>query len=184
MRGNGFCGSIGWVGRISALGSRLLLSSEYNRVATPSCLRLFTQTMLQALALALTTAGSSRPARMAMMAITTSNSIRVNAWFEKRPPRFISRVAPMNVGDGAVARASRPRWRGDGRDARPTTWRFLGGSLNLPGGEGRGEGANSRFRHSLWDFIEKIWNLIAVLEWSFLVLLQVLLQAFARARYP
>src|SRR6266540_4592283 len=49
------------------------------RKAKPICLRLLTQLMRWARALALAKAGRSRPARMAMMAITTSNSISVKA---------------------------------------------------------------------------------------------------------
>src|SRR5262245_23121584 len=45
----------------------------------PSCLRLLMQYDWAALDLALERAGRSIPARIAMIAITTSNSIRVNA---------------------------------------------------------------------------------------------------------
>src|SRR5687767_12371588 len=44
-----------------------------------SCLRLLRQTVLWAFCFALLRAGRSIPARIAMIAITTSNSIRVNA---------------------------------------------------------------------------------------------------------
>src|SRR4051812_42951930 len=47
--------------------------------ATPSCLRLFWQLMRAAASRTFWTAGNSRPIRMAMMAITTSNSIKVKA---------------------------------------------------------------------------------------------------------
>ncbi len=47
--------------------------------AMPICLRLFLHWMLAAAVRTCWTAGSSKPIRMAMMAITTSNSINVNA---------------------------------------------------------------------------------------------------------
>src|SRR5262245_50131413 len=53
-------------------------------MAMPSCLRLLTHWMRVALALAVERAGRSKPARIAMMAITTSNSINVNAVFGTR----------------------------------------------------------------------------------------------------
>jgi len=47
--------------------------------AKASCLWLFMQVMAWALILALLRAGSNMPAKMAIMAITTNNSINVNA---------------------------------------------------------------------------------------------------------
>src|SRR5262245_20001806 len=47
--------------------------------ASASCLRLLTQGVVPAFVLAFANAGSNIPARMAMMAITTSSSIRVKA---------------------------------------------------------------------------------------------------------
>src|SRR5439155_6089749 len=47
-----------------------------------SCLRLFRQTMAWALALARDSAGRRSAAKMAMMAITTSNSIKVKPLFD------------------------------------------------------------------------------------------------------
>src|SRR6266511_3637282 len=156
MRGNGFCGSIGWVGRISALGSRLLLSSEYNRVATPSCLRLFTQTMLQALAL--TTAGSSRPARMAMMAITTSNSISVNARFDERPPGTLSPASGAEEASSRFMDRLDPifgaHWDHEPMEvslARPSD------TLSPSGGEGWGEGVR-RFMSIPHGFLTAHWD--------------------------
>ena len=55
------------------------LSPEYITQARPSCLLLFMQEMAWALSLALLRAGRSRAARIAMMAITTSSSMRVKA---------------------------------------------------------------------------------------------------------
>src|SRR6266487_1480792 len=45
----------------------------------PICLRLFVHTIRNAFALAMLSAGSNNAARMAMIAMTTSNSISVNA---------------------------------------------------------------------------------------------------------
>ena len=50
----------------------------YSAVAKPICLRLFLHCVETACDLALARAGSSSAARMAMMAMTTSSSIRVN----------------------------------------------------------------------------------------------------------
>src|SRR5207249_4025311 len=55
------------------------LSFAQIRNARLVCLRLFRQAIRLALALARESAGSRSPAKMAMMAITTSNSISVNA---------------------------------------------------------------------------------------------------------
>src|SRR6266498_3349642 len=60
--------------------SQSLLSSEYIYQAKVVCLRLFKHAMAWALALARARAGRSRPARIAMMAITTRSSIRVKPW--------------------------------------------------------------------------------------------------------
>jgi hypothetical protein len=60
-------------------GSFCWLSSAYMIQAKPSCLALFTQTILCAFVLAFAKAGNNNPARMAMMAITTNNSISVKA---------------------------------------------------------------------------------------------------------
>ena len=49
----------------------------YSAVARPICLRLFLHCVETACDLALTKAGRSMAARMAMMAMTTSNSINV-----------------------------------------------------------------------------------------------------------
>ena len=53
-------------------------------VARPICRWLLMQLMPRALALALAKAGKSIPAKIAMMAITTSNSISVNAAWMRR----------------------------------------------------------------------------------------------------
>src|ERR1035437_6958784 len=55
------------------------LSIAQVRKARPTCLRLLVQLMRWAFALARARAGSNRAAKMAMMAITTNNSIRVKA---------------------------------------------------------------------------------------------------------
>src|SRR6266852_7501156 len=61
------------------------LSSEYMCSANCICFRLLRQEMPSAFALALLKAGSSSAARIAMIAITTSSSMRVNAGL--RSPR-------------------------------------------------------------------------------------------------
>src|SRR6267142_7249493 len=55
----------------------LLLSLRYMAMPRPICLRLFMQRVWTALALALARAGRSIAARIAIMAMTTSSSIRV-----------------------------------------------------------------------------------------------------------
>src|SRR5207237_10746050 len=62
-------------------GNELLKSPAYMLMARPHCLQLLAQRAFCAEALALAKAGNSRPARMAMIAMTTSSSIRVNAQF-------------------------------------------------------------------------------------------------------
>ena len=59
----------------------LPVSFEYRKNPKPSCLRLLRHFISVALLLALARAGSSNAARIAMIAITTSNSISV------KPPR-------------------------------------------------------------------------------------------------
>jgi hypothetical protein len=61
-----------------ATGDDSLLSSENITNPRPNCFWLFKQLAPNALPLALAKAGNSIPAKMAMMAITTSNSISVN----------------------------------------------------------------------------------------------------------
>src|SRR5687767_14004162 len=60
-------------------GRYSLLSPAYKEMAMAICLPLFRQAMPLALAFAFPKAGSSMAARIAMMAMTTSSSIRVNA---------------------------------------------------------------------------------------------------------
>src|SRR5438874_1419347 len=55
------------------------LSRAKVRNAKPTCLRLFTQLMRCARALARASAGSNMAARMAIIAMTTNNSIKVKA---------------------------------------------------------------------------------------------------------
>src|SRR5437879_6458428 len=55
------------------------LSNEKVRKARPTCLRLLTQLMRCARALARASAGSNMAARMAIIAMTTNNSIKVKA---------------------------------------------------------------------------------------------------------
>src|SRR4030095_7153847 len=49
-------------------------------MAKPHCLQLLAHNVLCALAFAFDSAGRSIPARIAIIAITTNNSIKVNAW--------------------------------------------------------------------------------------------------------
>jgi len=56
-----------------------LLSSTYIIIAMEICLTSLTHPTRRAFSLALASAGRSNPARMAMMAMTTSSSIKVNA---------------------------------------------------------------------------------------------------------
>src|SRR5439155_218184 len=57
----------------------LLLSVRYIAIPSVSCLRLLIQLAWQAFAFARLSAGKSMAARIAMIAITTSNSMRVKA---------------------------------------------------------------------------------------------------------
>src|SRR5436190_12282757 len=57
-----------------------LLSSTYIIIAMAICLTSLTHPTRRAFSLAVASAGKSNPARMAMMAMTTSSSIKVNAW--------------------------------------------------------------------------------------------------------
>ena len=61
------------------MGNLSPLSKAQVRKAKPICLRLLTQLMRWARALARASAGNSMAARMAMMAMTTNNSMRVKA---------------------------------------------------------------------------------------------------------
>src|SRR5262249_655849 len=72
------------VGQGSRPPGKLPMLSWWLCRARPSCLRLFWHCMRAAASRTFCTAGSSRPIRMAMMAITTSSSISVNA---ERPRR-------------------------------------------------------------------------------------------------
>src|SRR5687767_4831217 len=58
-------------------GKKSSLSSAYIRLARDHCLSLLRQAIWSPLAFVLPRAGRSRPASSAMMAIVTSNSIRV-----------------------------------------------------------------------------------------------------------
>ena len=60
-------------------GTKSLWSSAYMRNPSDHCRMLLRQLVAWALLLALDNAGSSIAARMAMIAMTTSNSISVNA---------------------------------------------------------------------------------------------------------
>src|ERR1700760_3830295 len=70
-------------------------------IAKPHCFRLLTQVSRLALAFAEFRAGKSSPARIAMMAITTSNSIKVNpkpaARGQHRVSFFRSRIIKLST---------------------------------------------------------------------------------------
>src|SRR5260370_9465525 len=66
---------------VSKLITFSLLSSQYMLQARASCFSLLKQEAINAFCLALARAGSSIAARMAMIATTTSNSMRVNPWW-------------------------------------------------------------------------------------------------------
>src|SRR2546425_5151482 len=89
----------GFSGLKSVGGSRSLKLSAYMATPKPSCLRLLVQLIRCALFLVLAKAGKSRAARIAMMAMTTSNSISVKAEL-----RFINDYgfAPVGWTNGAV----------------------------------------------------------------------------------
>src|SRR5438132_11580728 len=61
------------------MGFWSLLSSAHVRIAKPTCFRLFVQLLRCARALARASAGSNMAARMAIIAMTTNNSIKVKA---------------------------------------------------------------------------------------------------------
>src|SRR6267142_7067264 len=65
--------------RLGTHGKKSLLSPEYMITARPICFSLLKQLIPSARSFALLNAGSSMAARMAIMAMTTSNSINVNA---------------------------------------------------------------------------------------------------------
>ena len=70
--------------QLAAPGNRSPLSAAYNFHASINCLVLFMQEMPVALDFALANAGRSIPAKIAMMAMTTSSSIRVNPGDRRR----------------------------------------------------------------------------------------------------
>src|SRR2546427_2573686 len=74
----------------SALGTLSELSSEYIKYPNMSWRVLFMHEMPVALALALPSAGRSRLARIAIMAMTTSSSMSVNAPREVGPRSSLS----------------------------------------------------------------------------------------------
>src|ERR1035441_185279 len=65
---------------LTAVGYLSPWSPSHTLKARPICLMLLTHFIRFAASLALSNAGNSRPARMAMMAITTRSSMRVKAF--------------------------------------------------------------------------------------------------------
>jgi hypothetical protein len=82
------------------------LSPQYIAMLKVNCLQLFMQYVSDACALALARAGSNIAARIAMMAITTNNSISVNA-----------RVRELHLFRAFISgrNLSKTRWRCKGR---------------------------------------------------------------------
>src|ERR1035437_2940096 len=112
--------------------------------AVISCRRLLTHRICCALVFAEDSAGNRRAARMAMMAMTTSNSINVNAH-----DSFL-RVFTIVLGGDATLTGSAGQWllsqRGGRFDSRFSQIPFTGGLsrtrgwrgwLNAEGGKGR-----------------------------------------------
>jgi hypothetical protein len=75
--GAGLTGEPGGLVQVLKLTSRSLFSSAYIIHASASYLTLLKQAVVVAFSLALASAGKSSAARIAIMAITTSNSINV-----------------------------------------------------------------------------------------------------------
>ena len=71
-------------------GKEFWLSEAYKLTAIPHCLQLLAQRVFTALDLARDKAGKSMPARIAMMAMTTSNSIRVKARVQRKRWLFMA----------------------------------------------------------------------------------------------
>src|SRR5581483_4279523 len=67
-------------------GYQSALSSAYIFIPMPTCRRLELHEIVQARCFALLNAGNNMAARIAMMAITTSNSMSVNARRSRMPP--------------------------------------------------------------------------------------------------
>src|SRR2546429_1433754 len=78
-------------------GNELFASPAYMVRASPHCLQLLAQSTLSALALAFASAGNNKAARMAMMAITTSSSMSVNAGQPSHPREIDERVSRIAV---------------------------------------------------------------------------------------
>ena len=84
----------------------------------PTCLRLLRQEIICALCLALARAGKSMAARMAMIAMTTSSSIRVNAppfkrWnlnFDFRCLVMFQKLSALQAANEITFTNSRRRW--------------------------------------------------------------------------
>src|SRR6266704_2139468 len=104
-----------WLGMSTGLfgTSQSLWSSTYMIHANCSCLRLFKQTMAWALALARPKTGRSRLAKMAMIAMTTRSSIRVN-------PRANPPLTPPRRGIGQGAGGTTPSPGADRLEGCPT----------------------------------------------------------------
>src|SRR5438477_2395318 len=65
-------------------GKKSSLSPAYISVASPHCFKLLKQVVAAPLALARLNAGKSSEARMAIIEMTTSNSMSVKAWLSRK----------------------------------------------------------------------------------------------------
>src|SRR5688500_9457608 len=104
------------------------------------CLRLPMQWTAVALAFALERAGKSIPARMAMIAITTSSSMRVNARFPRganEPDKSIFSISPLLLIAFCLSERIYGDFRVSSRVLRPKQFasRFSGPKL-IPGSQG------------------------------------------------
>src|SRR5688572_25282178 len=90
MGGRTLVATTGLEGRFSADGNRPSCASPQSMTAIPSCLRLLMHLMSAPLAFARASEGNKREARIAIMAITTNNSIRVKARRRSGENHFIA----------------------------------------------------------------------------------------------
>src|SRR2546422_1011944 len=93
-------------------GNELFASPAYMVRASPHCLQLLAQSTLSALALAFARAGNNKAARMAMMAMTTSSSMSVNARQPGHPrgtDERIIRIIARLLKSGGIHRSFTPR---------------------------------------------------------------------------
>src|SRR5262249_48099356 len=107
------------------MGGILLYVCSKLWTARPICLRLLAHWMRAAASRTFCTAGSNRPIRTAMMAITTSSSIRVNA---ERPTVLMVflRTIGLMMDDATRSATETPAWASVERTRPPELQEFLG----------------------------------------------------------